>query len=68
MGDFMIYTNNIKDLRTKRGLSLRQLAKYTGISKSSLSAIERDEQDFKVSTLVILTKFFNSDLSDVIKF
>ena len=49
-------------------MSIRQLAKYTGISKSSLSAIERDEQDFKVSTLVILTKFFDSDLSDVIKF
>lgn len=62
MGDFMIYTNNIKELRTKRGLSVRQLAKYTGISKSSLSAIEHNEQDFKVSTLVVLTKFFDLQL------
>lgn len=65
---YMIYTNNIKELRTKRGLTIRQLAEQTGVSKSSLSAIEHGNQDFKVSTLVILTKFFDLNLSDVINF
>ena len=47
---------------------MRQLEELTGISKSCISKIENNETDLRVSTLVILAKFFEVKLDDLIKF
>lgn len=64
----MLYTNTLRELRTQRKMTLRQLADETYISKSCLGAIELGKEDMRVSTLVILAKYFDCHLEDVIKF
>ena len=64
----MEYETLLKGKREKLGLSLRQMEKETGISKSCLSMIERNETDLKVSTLVILAKYLKCNLEELIKF
>lgn len=64
----MEYETLLKGKREKLDLSLRQMEKETGISKSCLSMIERNETDLKVSTLVILAKYLKCNLEELIKF
>ena len=65
---FLLYKTNLKKLRIKHKLTMRQLEELTGISKSCISKIENNETDLLVSTLVILAKFFEVKLDDLIKF
>ena len=48
----------IKALRLKQEWSQQDLAKYTGISASHISSIERGESDFSVTYLVQLANAF----------
>ena len=64
----MLYTTTLRELRTKRKMTLGQLADKIYISKSCLSAIELGKEDMRVSTLVILAKYFGCHLEDMIKF
>ncbi|MBO5449764.1 MAG: helix-turn-helix transcriptional regulator [Ruminococcus sp.] len=64
----MIYQTRLKELRKSRGLTIRQLAELSGVSRSAISEIERNEIDLKVSTLVNLAKFFNCNLEDIINY
>ena len=65
---YLNYSVNLRAYRQEYNLSLRQLAEKTDISKSELSSIERGEKDARVSTIVNLAKFFECDLSHLIKF
>lgn len=64
----MEYITLLKEERERIGISLRKMEEETGISKSCLSMIERNETDLKVSTLVILAKYLKCNLDDIIKF
>lgn len=64
----MSYQIMLKQHRLKAGLSLRQLANDTGISKSTLNNIENGVTDPHVSTIVTLAKFFCCNLSELINF
>lgn len=64
----MIYEIKLKDMRIKYGFTLRRLEEMTGISKSELNSIELGKKDPRISTIVILSKFFGCSLSDLIKF
>ena len=64
----LIYEIKLKDMRLRSKLTLRSLAALTGISKSELNSIEVGDKVPRVSTIVILSKFFDCDLSDLIKF
>lgn len=64
----MLYTNTLRELRTQRKMTIRQLADETYISKSCISSIELGKEDMRVSTLVILAKYFDCHLEDIIKF
>lgn len=63
-----MYDIQLKEQRIKAGLTLRQLAEATGISKSALHEIENKLVDPHVSSIVVLAKFFHCNLSDLIKF
>ncbi len=63
-----MYEILLKQQREKAGITLRQLSTATKISISTLSAIERQTSDPRISTIVELAKFFGCNLSDIIKF
>lgn len=49
----------LKDLRVERGLTLEQLEKQTGISRSALGQYENDEyKDISHTSIVTLAKFY----------
>lgn len=49
----------LKDLRVERGLTLEQLEKQTGISRSALGQYENDEyKDISHTSIVMLAKFY----------
>ena len=54
-----IKTNNLKELRVNKGLTLRELAENINIDKSTLSRYERQEQEIKSSDLLMLAKYYN---------
>lgn len=62
------YEIRLHEIREKADLTLRQLAAATGISSSELNDIERGLKDPRLSTVVIIAKYFGIELSDFIKF
>lgn len=54
--------NRLKELRTSKALSLRELAEICGTSKSAISMYERGERRPKYETLEILSKTFDVDI------
>lgn len=53
-----IFGEKIKELRLENKLSLKELSKATGISKSSISRWEKGEVDIKSDELLTLAHFF----------
>lgn len=53
----------IRELRNRRGLSLRELALRSGVSHSSVSLIERDQMSPSVNTLTAILDALGSTLS-----
>jgi DNA-binding transcriptional MerR regulator/mannose-6-phosphate isomerase-like protein (cupin superfamily) len=54
----------LRQLRTRRGLSLAQVARSVGISLGFLSALERSQMSASVSTLRKLTRFYKTNILD----
>lgn len=57
----------IKDIRKSRDMTLRELARKTGISKSYLSNIERNEKKPSFEYMVLIAKALNVHLEDLYK-
>lgn len=57
---------SIREIRVKRGLSISELAKKAGISKSIISKIERKEVVPSLITLCKISKALGVDLGDLI--
>jgi len=51
MNDFPELGKTLKDIRTKKGLSLSELSDLTGVSKTMLSQIERAESNPTIATV-----------------
>jgi transcriptional regulator with XRE-family HTH domain len=64
----MDYELKLYEMREKAGMTLKQLETATGISDSELSDIERGKKDPRLSTVVILAKFYHCNLSELIIF
>ncbi len=56
---------NIKTLRKKKGMTLRELEKNSGVSKSELSDIERNETDAKLTTLIMISLALKVNITDL---
>jgi transcriptional regulator with XRE-family HTH domain len=54
----------LRQLRTRRGLSLATVAKAAGISVGFLSAIERSQMSASISTLRRLARFYKTNILD----
>ncbi len=55
----------LKDIRQQKQISLEQLAKLSGISKSHLSYIERQEKEPTITVLIKIAKALNIDIKDL---
>ena len=53
---------HLRQLRTKRGLSLAQVAKAVGVSVGFLSALERSHMSASVGTLRKLARFYKTNI------
>lgn len=51
----------LKEVRQKYNISLRELAKLTGISKSHLNYIEKGEREPSLSTIIRIAVALNID-------
>jgi transcriptional regulator with XRE-family HTH domain len=54
--------SRIKELRTEKGLSLRQLAELSGVQYPNLSAIENGKYNARLDTLEKLESIFGKEL------
>lgn len=63
----MYLSKNIVELRKKRGLTLKQLEKISGIAFSSIARIERGERkEVTIQTVIKLAKAFEVSLDDLV--
>ena len=59
---------NVKKLREKKGLSLRQLAALCDVDHSVISKIEKGERNITVSTLFELAKGLEVHVRKLVEF
>ncbi len=57
----------LKDLRERKGYSLEQLSRLTGISTSHLNYIERNEKEPSLSYAIIIAKALNIKIEELYK-
>lgn len=55
----------LKEIRKEKQISLEQLSKASGISKSHLSYIERQEKEPTITVLIKIAKALNIDIEDL---
>lgn len=58
----------LKRLRTRRGLSLEEVARRSGLSQSFLSSLERGKTDVSLGRLSKLARVFDHDVSSFLGF
>lgn len=57
----------LKEIRKEKGISLQQLAKTTGISRSHLNYIEKNEKEPSLSMAVRIAQALNIKLEELYK-
>lgn len=57
----------LKEIREEKRISLEQLSKMCGISKSHLNYIERQEKEPTITVLIKIAKSLNIDIKDLYK-
>lgn len=55
--------NNIREIRTRKGISIRQLEKLTGIPRSTLSKVERGRQELYPGWKVRIEKALEEEVN-----
>jgi quercetin dioxygenase-like cupin family protein len=56
----------LRELRTRRGLSIKAAAEQAGISPSFLSLVERSQSDLAMSRLMRLLTLYGASLADLV--
>ncbi len=56
---------HLHTLRTRHGLTLKQISQRTGISVSTLHEIEKGERDVLLTTALKLGHFFGMPVEDI---
>lgn len=57
----------LKEIREQKQISLEQLSRMSGISKSHLNYIERQEKEPTLTILIKISKALNIDIKDLYK-
>lgn len=61
----MNYRLKIKEIRIKKGIKQRDLADEIGIKKSTLSELENNKYEIKLSTLIRISDVLDVDIKDL---
>ena len=54
--------NNLKLLRTEKGISQRQLGEAIGVSQQSINKYENHEIEPDIRTLILMAKYFDTSV------
>ena len=57
----------VREAREKKNIKFNTLAKLAGISKGTLSNIERQEQEPKLSTMILIARALKVEIKDLYK-
>lgn len=57
----------IREVRKKKNIKFETLTKMSGVSKSTLSKIERQEQEPKLSTMIQIALALKVDINELYK-
>ncbi len=57
----------IREIREKKNIRLEDLAKKAGIAKGTLSKIERQEQEPKLSTMILIARALKVEIKELYK-
>lgn len=57
----------VREVRKQKKIKFETLAKLSGISKGTLSKIERQEQEPKLSTMIMIALALKVDLKELYK-
>ncbi len=68
MNDALILKNNLKELRTEKGLSQAQLAEMVGVSRNTISSIETGQFNPTAKLALILCIALDKKFEDVFYF
>ena len=59
--------NNIKNLRTEKGISQQKLAENLGVSRQTINSIEKGRFDPSLKLTIKIVRFFDKDLESIFK-
>ena len=68
MNDALILKNNLKELRTEKGLSQAQLAQMVGVSRNTISSIETGQFSPTAKLALILCIALDKKFEEVFYF
>ncbi len=68
MNDALILKNNLKELRTEKGLSQAQLAEMVGVSRNTISSIETGQFNPTAKLALILCIALDKKFEEVFFF
>ena len=59
--------NNIKKLRTEKGISQQKLAENLGVSRQTINSIEKGRFDPSLKLTIKIVHFFDKDIESIFK-
>ena len=68
MEETLILKNNLKDVRTQKGLSQQQLAEIVGVSRNTISSIETGQFNPTAKLALILCVALDKKFEDLFYF
>ena len=57
--------NKLHEIREEKGVSLRELAKLAGVSKTQINEIENGQSDPILKTMCLIAKALNMKIEDI---
>ena len=57
--------NNIKKLRTEKGISQQKLAENLGVSRQTINSIEKGRFDPSLKLTIKIVRFFDKDIESI---
>ena len=57
--------NKLHEIREEKGVSLRELAKLAGVSKTQINEIENGQSDPTLKTMCLIAKALNMKIEDI---
>lgn len=57
--------NKVKEIRTERGMSVSELARRTGLSRTAINNIEKGKSNPLASTMYVISSVLEKEISEI---